>query len=136
MSFDPILYSHVAKEEDYPDKTVIIEEGSTGYWIFVVLEGKVRVTQKTPQGAVTIDTLKEGDVFGEMAFFERGRGMRTASVIADGPVRLGLLDTDQLDKDYEALSPQLKELITTLIIRLKETTRQASTLSAEESLRS
>ncbi len=101
----------------------------------MVLEGKVRVTQKTPQGAVAIDTLKEGDVFGEMAFFERGRGMRTASVIADGPVRLGLLDTDQLDKDYAALSPQLKELITTLIIRLKETTRQASTLSAEKSLR-
>ncbi len=135
MSFDPVLYSHVATEEDYPDKAVIIEEGSTGYWIFVVLEGKARVAQKTPQGVVTIDTLKEGDVFGEMAFFERGRGSRTASVIADGPVRLGLFDADQLDKDYEALSPQLKELITTLIIRLKDTTRQASTLSAEKSRR-
>jgi CRP/FNR family cyclic AMP-dependent transcriptional regulator len=133
MSFDPNLYSYMAKEEDYPNRAVIIEEGSTGYWIYVILEGKVRITQKTPQGAVTIDTLKEGDIFGEMAFFDRGESSRTASVIADGPVRLGLLDSDQLDKDYEALSPQLKELITTLIVRLKETTRQASTLSAEKS---
>jgi CRP/FNR family cyclic AMP-dependent transcriptional regulator len=133
MSFDPNLYSHVAKEEDYADRSVIIEEGSTGYWIYVILEGKVRVTQKTPQGAVTIDTLREGDIFGEMAFFERGESSRTASIIADGPVRLGLLDSDQLEKDYEALSSQLKELVTTLIVRLKETTRRASTLSAETS---
>jgi len=133
MPFDPILYSHVAREEDYPDRAIIIEEGSTGYWIYVILEGKVKVTQKTPKGAVTIDTLREGDIFGEMTFFERGESYRTASIIADGPVRLGLLDSDRLGKDYEALSPQLKELITTLIVRLKETTRRASTLSAEKS---
>ena len=117
MPFDPILYTYVAKEEDFPDRSVIIEEDTAGNWIYVVLEGKVKITQKTPQGAVVINTLREGDIFGEMSFFGRGEISRTASVITDGPARLGLLDSDKLDKDYESLSPQLKELITTLMVR-------------------
>ncbi len=133
MPFDPSLYSYLAKEEDFPDREVIIEEGSTGDWIYVILEGKVRVTQKTQQGAVTIDTLKEGDIFGEMVFFDKGESSRTASVIANGPVRLGLIDSDKLYKEYETLSPQLKEILSTLSERLKKTTRQASTLSAQKS---
>lgn len=128
MPVDQMIYGYVASEESYADKAVVIEEGSKGKWVFVVLEGQVKVKKRSRKGLVTIDTLKEGAIIGEMALLERTEGLRTASVIADGPARVGVLDTERIINEYEALSPQLKGLIRSLIVRLKETTAKASAL--------
>ena len=63
MIEDHLLLGYIASEETYEDRTVIIEEGSKGEWICVVLEGRVKVKKKTEKGKVTLDTLKEGDIF-------------------------------------------------------------------------
>ncbi|MBN1276175.1 MAG: cyclic nucleotide-binding domain-containing protein [Deltaproteobacteria bacterium] len=122
MNIDQRIYGYIAREETFPDKTVIIEEGSLGRWVFIILEGQVKVNKRTPKGLVTIDILKQGATFGESEFFEKGNEVRTISVIADGSVRLGLLDSDQLVKDYESISPQIKGLVRALIRELRHTT--------------
>ena len=33
MTVDQLVYAYVANEEIYPDKTVVIEEGSKGDWV-------------------------------------------------------------------------------------------------------
>lgn len=131
MTVDQLVYAYVANEETYPDKTVVIEEGSKGDWVYLVLEGQLRVKKSTAKGKVNVYTLKEGDILGEMLLLEPGKGVRTASVIADGPVRLGVLDTAQLVKDYDTISPQLKGLIRSLILRLEETTDKVCALAVE-----
>jgi CRP-like cAMP-binding protein len=121
MVADQFPYNYVVKEKTYPDGTVIIEEGSKGDWVYVVLEGHVKVKKRTSKGMLNLDTLEEGAVFGEIAFLEKGKSVRSASVIAaDGPVRVGVLNSQLLAKDYEALSPHLKEVLRTLIIQVKE----------------
>ena len=122
MTIDPIVHGYVVEEEHYPDKAVIIEEGSTGDWAYVVLQGKVRVMKKAPKGLVTVDTLSEGAIFGEMAMFQKGEGLRTATVVADGPVQVGILDRDRLFAAYANVSPRIKSLLETMIVRLKNTT--------------
>jgi CRP-like cAMP-binding protein len=131
MTVDQLVYAYVANEETYPDKTVVIEEGSKGDWVYLVLEGQLRVKKSTAKGKVNVYTLKEGDILGEMLLLEPGKGVRTASVIAAGPVRLGVLDTAQLVKDYDTISPQLKGLIKSLIQRLEETTDKVCALAVE-----
>jgi CRP-like cAMP-binding protein len=131
MEIDQLVYAYIASEEEYPDKTVVIEEGSKGDWVYMVLEGQLRVKKKTAKGTVTVYTLKEGDIVGEMLLLEPGKGVRSASVIADGPVRLGVLDTAHLLRDYDTVSPQLKGLIRSLIQRLEETTDKVCDLAAE-----
>jgi CRP-like cAMP-binding protein len=131
MTTDQVVYGYLASEENYPEKAVIIEEGTKGNWVYVVLKGQVKVRKSTPKGFVTVDTLGEGAVFGEMALFEKGEGVRTASVITETPVRLGVLDTERLVHDYESLSPQLKDLMRSLITRLKVTTTMALALALE-----
>lgn len=131
MTVDQLVYAYVANEETYPDKTVVIEEGSKGDWVYLVLEGQLRVKKSTAKGKVNVYTLKEGDILGEMLLLEPGKGVRTASVIADGPVRLGVLDTAQLVKDYNTISPQLKGLIRSLIQRLEETTDKVCALAVD-----
>jgi len=89
----------------------------------------VKVKKRTAKGMVTIDSLKEGEVFGEMVFLEGGTGARSASVIAaEGPVRVGLLDTEKLISDYEAVAPDLKTLIQSLMSKLRDTTSKVCSI--------
>jgi CRP-like cAMP-binding protein len=133
MAVDQLLYVYVLNEEDYPANSVIVREGSKGDWMYVILEGKVKVKKNMPKGMVTIGTLKEGDILGEMALFDTvvADRIRTASAIADGPVKVGVLDTDRLLKDFQSVSPQLKVLTRTLVKRLSDTTQRAVNLAME-----
>ena len=131
MSFEQYIYAYVAKEEQFQDNEYIIQEGSKGDWAFVILKGRVKVKKMTAKGIVTIDNLKDGDIFGEMIFWASGKGTRTASVVADGPVTLGILDTVRLLKEYESLSPSLKSIMRSLIIRLSGATKKAAVLAVE-----
>ena len=129
MAVDGIIQAYVLGEQVYEHDSVILQEGRSGDWVFVILEGQVKVKKMTGRGLITIDTLKEGDVVGEMVMLKETDGLRTASVVADGRVRLGILDKDRLEEEYESLSPQLKSLIRNLVLRLQETTRKASLLA-------
>lgn len=131
MPIDQSVYGYIAREERHQDKDIIIREGSKGYWIYLILEGKVKVKKKTPKGLATIHTLTEGDIIGEMILWPVGEGERIASALADGPTVLGLLDTDRIIKEYESLPPRMKSLLKSLILKLNETTKKAVSLAAE-----
>ena len=139
MPINNLIYGYVVREEDYPDKSKIIDEGAKGDWAYVILQGKVKVKKKTSKGHVTIDTLKEGEIFGEMALFEidvlgpfeETRGRRTATIVADGPVKVGILDKLKVLKEFESLSPQLKGLLKILVSRLAKTTQMAANMAVE-----
>jgi len=131
MPIDSMVYGYIASEEDYPDKKVLIEEGAKGDWIYILLKGEAKVKKNTPKGKITIDSLKEGAIFGEMTLFFKENAVRTATIVANGPVKVGILDKERLDREFESLSPQLKGLIRVLISRLKSTTNKASLMAIE-----
>jgi CRP-like cAMP-binding protein len=133
MPIDQCIYGYIAGEERHSDKDVIIREGSKGYWIYVILEGKVKLQKKIPRGTVTINILTKGDIFGEMILWPDGKWERNASVISDGPTVLGILDTERIIKEYEAISPRLRSLLKALMGRLDETTNRAISLASEPS---
>jgi CRP-like cAMP-binding protein len=96
-----------------------------------MLQGKARVKKTTPKGRVAIDTLLEGDIFGEMILWQSGKGARSASIVAETQVKVGVLDTKRLLKEYESISPRLKSLIKSLIQRLSDTTNKAVILTVD-----
>jgi CRP/FNR family transcriptional regulator, cyclic AMP receptor protein len=129
MSIEPLMNAYLADHETYKSGDVIIEEGSKGDWVYIVLEGQVKVTKRTSVGMLTIDVLKKGSIFGEMALFGSTLQARSASVIAaDGNARVGVLDTRQLMEDYESLSLELRLLLKSLIMGLKESNEKAAAL--------
>ncbi|MFO7783449.1 MAG: cyclic nucleotide-binding domain-containing protein [Thermodesulfobacteriota bacterium] len=130
MTVNSLLYGYMVDELDYPDKKVIIEEGSIGDWVYVVLEGRVKVKKKTAKGFVTLFTLEEGGIFGEIPLFLKRDRVRTTTIQADGPVKVGILDTARLDREFELLSPQLKGLIKTLARRFSETVDNVGRLAS------
>lgn len=73
------------KEYNYRPGATLVREGTQGQTLFVVMEGYAKVVR----GGKTITRLGPGDFFGETAMLD-GR-VRTASVVADGPVHCLLL---------------------------------------------
>jgi CRP-like cAMP-binding protein len=131
MPIDSSIYEYIVSEEIFEPDSTILQEGKRGDWMFILLEGRLKVKKRTGKGFITMETLREGAIVGEMAMLKRGEGLRTVSVVADGRVRVGILDKERLQIEYEMLSPQLRSLIKTLALRLEETTRKASLLAIE-----
>lgn len=121
MAVNSLLFGYIVDEQEHPDKKIIIEEGSIGDWVYLVLEGRVKIRKKTSRGFVTLATLEQGAIFGEIPLFLKRDKVRTATVQADGPVKVAILDTARLDREFELLSPQLKTLLKTLARRLSDT---------------
>lgn len=79
---DELLGPELSGEQRFNDGEVILREGESGVSLYVIGRGNVRVDAHAPDGsAITLARLAEGDVFGEMGFFDRKP--RSASVIVD-----------------------------------------------------
>ena len=110
----------VLEYEDYKDGKTIVREGGHGDWMWVILKGVVRITKKTPENPVTIARLGEGCFIGNLAAFSiHGKG-RNATGIAEGNVKLGLLDIQSLSDEYLSLSNEMKGLFNSLDGRLRK----------------
>lgn len=82
------LFEHEMIEE-YKDGDSIFEEGDLGRDLYIVQEGAVRITKKTPTGEVELTRFKKGDFFGDMALLQSLP--RYAGAAAVGDTRLLIL---------------------------------------------
>lgn len=131
MAVGSFIYSYVVKEEEISNGEVIFEEDTKGAWAYVILEGKAKLTKNTPKGRITIDSLEEGSVLGINELFKKPDQTRKFTSIAHGPVRIGLLDSTRLEKEYEMLSAQLKGLMKALATRLETTAERVSLMAMQ-----
>lgn len=81
------------KERECSEGSVILTQDETGDSMFLILGGRVRIVLIGEDGReVLLTTLKSGDFFGEMSLLD-GQP-RSASVIADAPAQLLILERD------------------------------------------
>ncbi len=121
------LASHLI-ERRFPRNTTIVEEGLAGDYMYVIREGRVKVTKLSEDGREKIlEFLEAGAFFGEMSLLDRAP--RSASVKTLKPVRLlALSRTDFLNLLRK--SPDLAlAVIQELSRRLRTVDDQASALS-------
>ncbi len=70
----------------YTEGEVIFKEGDEGDHMYVVQSGKVKITRNTPSGDVTIAVLSTGEIFGEMALFDRLPRSATAAAFNEARI--------------------------------------------------
>jgi len=97
-----------------PDGKMIIEQGKRGFEFFLIVSGKARCLVDDVQVA----TFGPGDFFGEMALLDRGP--RHATVIAQGPVEVLVLDSREFDSLLEASPSIAKKLLVAFATRERQ----------------
>ncbi|HEX5802865.1 MAG TPA: cyclic nucleotide-binding domain-containing protein [Azospira sp.] len=96
----------------------IVREGSTGAWLYVIIEGEVSV-QKSAGGPPTVlATLGAGDSFGEMSLIDQE--VRSASVIAETPCVLLRLSDAACQKHPTGSAKIYRNIAHVLSRRLRE----------------
>jgi uncharacterized protein (TIGR02266 family) len=110
------------KKETYTAGDVIFREGSHGLAVHILHSGKVEIS-KTVQGRkIVIAILGPGDIFGEMSFFDYSPRSATATALEDTVVEL--VDKDFLDREFNQIASDFREIVTTLVRRLRKTTQR------------
>ena len=121
------------KKEMYKAGQVIFKEGSHGLALYIVYSGKVEISKIAHEKKIVVDILGPNDIFGEMSFIDYSPRSATAIALEDTEVEL--VDKDYLDKEFNQIASDCRQIITTLVRRLRKTTQRLVSLSRREGKR-
>jgi CRP-like cAMP-binding protein len=113
----------IASYETFQDGQIIFKEGSNGDWIYVVEEGEVEISKNVGGQNMVIETLKESDVFGEIAYIDKTP--RSATATAKGTTVVGIIDRDFFDAEFNKISADFQKVLKTVAFRLRKTTQRS-----------
>ncbi|MBT5552081.1 MAG: cyclic nucleotide-binding domain-containing protein [Nitrospina sp.] len=115
--------------QHYGDGDTIVTEGIMSNNAYVILKGQVRVTKKIDKKIVSVGTLSEGEVFGEMGLISET--VRSANITAIGDVTVGVIYKEFFDKAMDELQDGMKPIIQSLVERLRITTQLLTRIGLE-----
>ncbi len=98
----------------FSNDTMIFSENEPGEELYIIQQGKVQITKLINDKEILLATLKESDIFGEMALLENKP--RTASAIASGDVLLLAVNK----QNFEIMVVQKPQIAVRLIQLLSE----------------
>ena len=120
----------IASKEVYGDGKIILKEGSTGNWMYVVISGKVEISRIIEGKKVVLQMLEKDEVFGELVFL--GDTSRTATAQAVGETTVGVVEHEFLTEELNKLSPKFRHILMGIVKKLKRTTEVACKLMGEK----
>lgn len=115
--------------ERFSEGQVIITEGVISTKAYIIQKGKVRIAKKLGNKTVTVVTLTEGDIFGEMGLFQET--VRYATAIAVGEVEVGVIDKKRFEELIAHSPDEMKLIINAVIDRLRITTDKLTVLGLQ-----
>jgi CRP/FNR family transcriptional regulator len=102
----------------FPAGTILFEEGQACTGMFIIQKGQVRLYKKVGKEEVTIDVLKEGDFFGEMACLI-GQP-RSINAVGEGESQILVVQPEVLDSLFRGTSGIGLKVVANLAARLKK----------------
>ena len=94
-----------------PGKTVV-REGDVGESFYIIASGEARVTK----AGNLLDTLRAGDCFGEILYFEDTRARRITTISSTAPVALIEIKAAALQKATDACQKQFNQAFLRILI--------------------
>ena len=124
---------NLAEEISYKDGEVIFKEGSQGDWVYFVLSGSVEIFRTLEGKKYSIELLKPGEVFGELAFI--GASRRSVTARAVGATTVGVIDNRLQEREFNKLSAQFRSVLDTIINRYENVLKKACAFQTKAELR-
>ncbi len=94
------------------DNEVILEQGKDPYYAYVLLKGNANVYKEINDNKIYVGTVEEGEVFGMLSFIRNDK--RSATVIADGDVEVGMILKDTFMEHLNSLPESVYDKIVNL----------------------
>ena len=113
----------IASYETYQNGQIIFKEGSNGDWFYVVDEGGIEISKNVDGQRIVVETMKEGDVFGELAYIDKEP--RSATATAKGKTVVGVVDRDFFDNEFNKISADFQKILKTVAFRLRKVTQSS-----------
>ena len=120
-------------EETYQDGHVLIKEGTSGNWFYVVLSGAVEISNTIDGKKYVIDVLRPGEVFGEVGFI--GGNKRTATATTVGQTVIGVVDRASLDGEFNRLSSDFRAILLAIANRFEKMVKRVVEFSSRTDMR-
>jgi len=114
----------------YRDDEVIFKEGDEGHNMFVIQAGQVKITKHSDEGEIHIVTLGPGEIFGEMALFDRLPRSATAS--AEGDARVLSIDKNKLFSTISKDPTVVLKILETMSGTIRRLSRDFTALKEEK----
>jgi CRP/FNR family cyclic AMP-dependent transcriptional regulator len=110
---------------------ILFNEGDRGEIMYLIREGKIKITKGRGDEEKTLAVLKEGDFFGEMAIIDGSP--RSAGAVAVTPVSLLVIDKESFKAKLRE-NPLIEYVLETLTRRLRTADEQIRllTIKSEE----
>ncbi|MFC1867816.1 cyclic nucleotide-binding domain-containing protein [Thermodesulfobacteriota bacterium] len=108
----------IASEKRYEDGDIVYKEGNAGDWIYIVLSGSVEISKDIGKRYFILGSLGTGDIFGDHSYL--GGINRATTVRSIGKSTLGIIDRIPLDREFNMLSNNLREIIRSMTRRYSE----------------
>lgn len=129
-TFNPPPENRQALTRLFQDREMIFVEHEPGAELYIIQQGRVKITKIVDQNEVLLAVLQPGDIFGEMALLENKP--RSASATANGTVNTLAINKANFET-MVAAQPQLAvKLITILSERIWTSNRQLANLLIDD----
>ncbi len=116
--------ARIAQVFDVPPGTVLTRAGEPGDEFFLIIDGSARVDVSAEQRVL----MGPGKFFGEMSLLDGGP--RSATVIADTPIRLLVIRRQNFSELLEDVPGLIQSLLVTLSKRVRQAEERAERLAA------
>ena len=103
----------------FPAGTVLFREGESCEGMFIIRKGRVRLYRNSGKGEITIDLLKDGDFFGEMACL-LGQP-RSINAVVEEESQILCVQPDMLNELFRQKNGLGLKILGNLASRLKKT---------------
>jgi len=118
--------------KEYKKDSIVFFEGDSSDYMYIILEGKVKLYKTTPKGShVHINILKAPDLIGEFACFEKQPFPATCEFVTDG--KMGLLPFNVVYSllDNKDFSLEIIKSLTAKVMLLSALIHKETVLSSE-----
>lgn len=108
----------------------IFQESDLPRAMYLIKKGQISVRKAKGTGEIELAQLKQGEVLGELSFFDRKP--RSASALAIMDTELLEIDFESLDKIYAQVPDYLQSIIANVVNRLRKANETIKKLQKEQ----
>ena len=105
------------------DKRPIIQLGSTKEKLYLITQGEAAVVGRNSERDLPLVTLRKGDFFGYVPFWDTGHEPRAATVFGSQDLKANQLKLEKLQAEYDGLSSTFRNLIDNVSSNISLTTK-------------